>query len=112
MSKNNSIMIKIMNELVNIYLHHGCDNVMINLRCTEKMGVVELQGVINSIEKSILNELKISLNTSRRDDTEEYYWALLGSDYSSELNLLDAMVDEGNVSYENEILKIKVIRRF
>ncbi|MBC7088106.1 MAG: hypothetical protein H5T96_06405 [Tissierellales bacterium] len=112
MNKNELIMIKIMNELVHIYLNHGCNNVNINLVFDENKGMVELQGAVKNIDESVLNKLKMSLNTPRRDDTEEYYWGLLGSDYSSQLNLLDAMVDEGQLNYDNGILTLKVIRRF
>ncbi|HOK63685.1 MAG TPA: hypothetical protein PK083_01575 [Soehngenia sp.] len=111
MNKNDSILVRIMNELLKIYLSYGCEDVTINFKKSDKMGLISLEGSVEKIDDAILRELQISLNTPRRDDTEEYYYKLLGSDYSFELNLLDSMVDEGNVNYEGGKLKIKVMRK-
>lgn len=111
MNKNDSIMIRVMNELLKIYLFYGCDDIIIDFKKSDKMNIINLEGYIENIDETVIKELQVFLNTPRRDDTEEYYYKLLGSDYSFELNLLDSLVDEGNVNYENGKLKISVIRR-
>jgi hypothetical protein len=111
MNKNDSIMTRVMNELLKIYLFYGCDDITIDFKKTEKMNIINLEGYIENIDEKVIKELQIYLNTPRRDDTEEYYYNLLGGDYSFQLNLLDSLVDEGNVNYENRNLKISVIRR-
>jgi len=47
----------------------------------------------------------------RRQDIEEYYWALNGdNDSSSELSLVGMMTDSVDVNYTNGVLKISLTR--
>ena len=59
----------------------------------------------------ILNDLTSQLNMPRRQDIEEYYWALNGdNDSSSELSLVGMMTDSVDVNYTNDVLKISLTR--
>ena len=58
-----------------------------------------------------LDQIKASLNHPRQSEVEEYYWRLLGSNkQTSQMHLLGALVDDGNIMYEDNRLTIELLR--
>lgn len=112
MKDEKSKMLKIMNELVRFYLKAGNSHVRIALDITEHEGTISLEGCCTRIDPKKLEELNDILNSPRKDEAEEYYWNLVGSNDFSEIHLLGSLVNEGEVYYEGDTLKIKVKRCF
>ena len=69
-------------------------------------------GKIKDIREEELTELINILNTERQHEIEEYYWNLLSeSEEDSELAIVGMMIDQAEVEYKDDILKIKLLRK-
>lgn len=112
MKDEKSKMLKIMNELVRFYLKSGTNNVRIALDLTEHEGIISLEGRCTRIDIKKLEELNDIFNSPRKDEAEEYYWNLVGSNDFSEIHLLGSLVNEGEVYYDGNNLKMLVKRCF
>lgn len=111
MRDEKSKLIKIMNELVRFYLKNGIHHVEMKLDYEKDYGTVSLSGCCAKIEDSVLEDLNQILNSPRKDETEEYYWNLIGSNDFSEMHLLGSLVDCGEVFYDGCNLKINIKRK-
>lgn len=106
-------MIKIMNELVWFYIRLGDNQVSVDLDITETEGIVTLRGSSTcNLDRNTLRELDVVINSPRKDETEEYYWNLMGTSDFSEIHLLGSMVNEGTIECDGNNLVIQVIRKF
>lgn len=105
-------MIKIMNELVWFYIRLGDNHVSVDLDITETEGIVTLRGSTCNLNQDIIRELDSEINSPRKDETEEYYWNLMGSSDFSEIHLLGAMVNEGTIECDGDDLVIQIKRKF
>lgn len=112
MKDEKSKILKIMNELVRFYLKSGNHSMKIALDMTEHEGIISLEGCCTRIDVKKLKELNDIFNSPRKDESEEYYWNLVGSNDFSEIHLLGSLVDEGKVYYDGNILKMRVKRSF
>lgn len=106
-------MIKIMNELVWFYIRLGDNNVSVDLDITDTEGIVTLRGSSScNLDQATLRELDSAINSPRKDETEEYYWNLMGANDFSEIPLLGSMVNEGTIECKGDDLVIQVKRKF
>lgn len=105
-------MIKIMNELVWFYIRHGNNHVSVDLDIKETEGVITLRGASCHMDKDTLMDLNNVVNSPRKDETEEYYWNLMGTSDFSEIHLLGSMVNEGTIDCQGDDLLIRVVRKF
>lgn len=112
MKDEKSRMLKIMNELVRLYLKAGNNHVQIALDITPEEGIISLEGFCTRFTDQQITELNDILNSPRKDESEEYYWNLIGSNDFSELHLLGSLVNDGKAYYDGNLLKIKVRRKF
>jgi len=111
MRDEKSKLIKIMNELARFYLKNGIHHVEMTLDYEKDYGMVHLSGCCNILPDEVIDDLKQILNSPRKDETEEYYWNLIGSNDFSEMHLLGSLVDSGDVYYDGDVLKINVMRK-
>lgn len=112
MKDEKSKMLKIMNELVRFYFKSGNHNVKIALDITDHEGIISLEGCCTKIDVKKLEELNDIFNSPRKDEAEEYYWNLIGSNDFSEIHLLGSLINEGEVYYDGNTLKMRVKRCF
>ena len=112
MKNERSKMIKIMNELVRFYMRSGNNHVSVDLDITDFEGIITLRGCCSKLKQEALMELERVINSPRKDETEEYYWNLMGTSDFSEIRLLGSMVNDGSVKCEDDTLIIKVRRKF
>lgn len=112
MRNERSKMIKIMNELVRFYMRSGNNNVSVDLDITDIEGTITLKGSCTRLNQETLMELDKVINSPRKDETEDYYWNLMGTSDFSEIRLLGSMVNDGSVKCEDDMLIIKVRRKF
>lgn len=103
--------IKILSELTSYLVRIGCSDLHIDFNTKGDITYISFTSVNPDISKQILNDLTSQLNMPRRQDIEEYYWALNGdNDSSSELSLVGMMTDSVDVNYTNDVLKISLTR--
>ncbi|WP_346917485.1 hypothetical protein [Clostridium sp.] len=103
--------IKILGELTSYLVRIGCSDLHIDFNTKGDITYISFISVNPDISEHTLNELTSQLNMPRRQDIEEYYWALNGdNDSSSELSLVGMMTDSVDVNYTNDVLKISLTR--
>lgn len=112
MKNERSRMLKIMNELVRFYMRSGNSKLSIYMDITDVESTISLRGDCTKVNPDTLIELDRSINSPRKDETEEYYWNLIGASGFSEIRLLGSLVDGGTVKYEDNELEIIVRRKF
>jgi len=112
MKDEKSKLLKIMNELVRFYLKAGNHHINIQMDLGDHEGIIILEGCCTRISDEQIRELDSIINSPRKDEAEEYYWNLIGSNDFSELHLLGALVNDGEVGYVGNDLRIKVRRKF
>lgn len=104
-------LIKIMNELVNFCLQINMEDLKINFSCREDWGDVSVEGYCENPPMERLKDFEYILNSPRQEELEEYYWNLVGDGYGyMELEMVGTLVDSGNISYKDSILKISISR--
>ena len=103
--------LKIVNELITYFNKLGNSIVHIDLSSDNENSYFNIYGEIKNFSDQELQSLIKILNTPRQHEVEQYYWNLGGeSEYDSELSLVGMMINTAKVSYENNILKISLIR--
>lgn len=110
MVNEKSKIIKIMNELVRFCLNNGIHNINTQLDIEPTYGKICVEGCCNKVSKKAIKEIEEIFNSPYKDESEECYWNLMGSNDYSEMHLLGALITEGKVEYDGEVLKISVIR--
>lgn len=112
MKNERSRMLKIMSELVRFYMSLGNHHVSVDFTITDSEGSITIKGKCPNVSQDTLIGLESSINSPRKDETEEYYWNLMGASDFSEIRLLGSLVNDGSVKYEDEELTIHVRRKF
>ncbi|MEG0614027.1 MAG: hypothetical protein RR486_16145 [Clostridium sp.] len=103
--------IRIISELSGYLVRVGCNDMHIDFNTIDNITHIIFTTTTNCLSEENINELKKLLNLPRRKDIEEYYWELNGDDdFNSELSLIGMMTDSANITYDNNILEINLIR--
>lgn len=103
--------LKIINELMTYLYKLGSKNIQVNLHRNDDKTSFIISGELGIIDDRELNRLKEILSIPRQHEVEEYYWHLGGeSDTEGELSLVGMMIDNVNISYSNNILKLEIQR--
>lgn len=102
---------KIINELCAFCNLHGAHNFNLELKIMEK----EVQFIVTASKVTVsekeMEQLLKRLNVGRRREMEQNYWGAGGrSDTNAELLMVGMMIDEANVSYEDEVMIITLTR--
>jgi hypothetical protein len=103
--------IKIISELLIFCNLQGARDYKIDLNVRDKeMEFVVTASNVRLTDKEMEQLLK-RLSVGRRREMEQNYWGAGGkSDIKSEMLMVGMMVDEADVSYENEELRIRLLR--
>lgn len=105
-------LIKLMNELINFCLEIGMVALKINFISHTKGGEITVSGYVENPPLDELRDLEEILNMPRQEELEECYWMLVGDGHGmQELEMVGTLVDNGSVSYDNNILTIYICRR-
>lgn len=111
MRHNNQRNIKIVSELMNFCYNNGGKNMTMDVKTEQNKTLIYIKSKIENLSKPTLESSKKLLNAPRCHEIEEYYWNLTGDDDTdSELTLVGMMTDETSITYEDNILEIKVLR--
>ncbi|WP_138207952.1 hypothetical protein [Haloimpatiens lingqiaonensis] len=112
MKHNNQRNIKIVSELMNFCYSNGGKNMTIDVKTEEDRTLIYIKSKIENLSEATLEISRKLLNAPRCHEIEEYYWNLTGDDDTdSELTLVGMMTDETCITYEDNILEIKVVRK-
>ena len=103
--------LRIVNELMTYLYKLGSKDINVILQKEDYNTVIIVWGKINNINTDDLDNLTTVLNTNRQHEVEETYWHLGGeSESDGELSLVGMMIDEAEITYSNNILKLEVYR--
>lgn len=103
--------LKIINELIAYFHKLGNSNIHVDLSSDDSNSYFNIYGEIKVISSEELENLNTILNIPRQHEVEQYYWNLGGEcEFDSELSLVGMMINKAKVSYENDILKISLVR--
>lgn len=104
--------IKIVDELISFYFNIEITDIHIDVQYEEEEIKITLEGNCCYPPDEKLERLQELLNAPRQEELEDYYWELVGeNDHYEELTLLGALVDSGNVEYQDNRLKITVHKK-
>ena len=103
--------LKIINELMTFLHKLGSNNINVTICTEEESTNILLSGEVPNLNKEKLETLVNALNTQRQHEIEEYYWNTLG-DYETDnqLSIIGMMIDKSEVTFNNNILTIKLYR--
>lgn len=104
--------IKIADELIGFCLNLGAHDVDINIKTSDKDIEVVVTAYIPSLSSERVDNVRNQLSCEKQTEVGAYYWELTGENIEySELSLLGMMIDDAEVEYYDEVLKVKVIMR-
>lgn len=105
-------LIKVLDELMNFCFSLGMNDLKIGFDIDNSRGVINIEGPCKSAPISKLQSLEDAFNDARQPEFEEYYWPLIGGDHGyPEIELLGTFIDEGEVTFEDNYLKIYIVRK-
>lgn len=101
----------LVSELLSYLICNGAKDLNIDFHHDDKCSKVIFTQEHCTYSKSFIEDLEHGLNAQRQTEVEGYYWELVGTDdVCNEIHLVGAMIDEAEVFYENETLKIEITR--
>lgn len=103
---------KMVDELTTFFLEHEAENLEIKIHNLKDKDIINVEA--NNLDNTDLcvERLQRFLSYPRELEMEEYYWKLAGDgDSSMELGLVGMMIDEANISYDKNIIKLELIRK-
>lgn len=103
--------INLLSEFTSYLLTMGCTDIHIDYKDEEDGTTINFSSVNDSLTEKNINKLTTLLGTPRRKDIEEYYWELNGNEnFYSELVLIGMMIDSFEVTYNDSLLTVKLVR--
>lgn len=103
--------ISLLSEFTSYLVSLGCDDIHIDFKTKDDAITLNFSAINSELTEKNIAKLTRLLNTPRRQDIEEYYWELNGSEnFYSELALIGMMIDEAQVSYIDNVLNVSLIR--
>lgn len=109
MSHNKMKTIKLASELMAFFFDRGINDINLKIELINGNSIICISGMVENLPSEIIEKTDTRLNTPRQTQVEEYYWELLGeSESSGELSLAGMLTDKAEVTYKNDIFKIKL----
>lgn len=103
--------IKILDELLTYFTKLGNTKLSIEMNEEGSRHHFLIKGPVKELSYKDLDKLRETLNTARQHEIEEYYWQLGGElSFDCELSLVGMMIDSAEISYEDGILSMDIIR--
>lgn len=101
---------KIVSELVAYFSLNDCDQIETSLDLIDYNKSIIIIKVKN-IEQELVNAIIDEIGSARRLEIEEYAWEMVGSgSIGRRLNLVGRLIDQVEVSYEQEYIIFKMLR--
>lgn len=103
----------IVDELITFCYKIDATNIQINIDETKEAHIITISSNFNTYYLHDVQRLNRNLNMGRNEETEEYYWSLMGkADISDdcELHIISSMIDNTDVFIDGDHIKIKLTR--
>lgn len=111
MNQDQEIIIKIIDEMVTYLFHIGAKNIDFNYKNEVKYYTITFKCDYNHDKKDMIYRMVKCINMERQEEMEGYFWELAGQyKKDTELTLVGMMTDEAKVYFDDEIIKILLIR--
>lgn len=105
-------LVKVLDELMNFCFSLGMNDLKIDFKLEKTKGEINIEGPCEDAPCDTLKSLEDALNDTRQPEFEEYYWPLMGGEHGYlEIELLGTFIDEGTVLFEDNYLKIYILRK-
>lgn len=105
-------LVKVLDELINFCFTLDMHDLKIDFKINNEYGEVTLEGPCESPPLDQFQQLEDAFNATRQPEFEEYYWPLIGGDHSyPQIELLGTFIDEGSIIFEDNYLKIYILRK-
>ena len=86
-------------------------NLHIDVTYVDLQVKIILEGAIENLPQKDLDKIIYILNEPRQEELDEYYWNLAGDNRHPELNLFGTLVDNADIEYTDNILRVTVISK-
>ncbi len=104
---------KIIDELTTVFLRNKASKIDIKLRKNTNEYLLKFSVKGLDYQLFFLDDFIEELDKKREDNAEEYYWQLNGTNENlGELHLIGMMIDDFQVKVEDDMLILKIIRKF
>lgn len=111
MRHNKKRLSKIIDELINYFFKIGSKNIHIDVLDEKKQYIITFTCDTKKIKEEDINLLVKCLNTDKSEEMEEYYWELTGEcDTDSELSIVGMMIDDFEISINNQHMELILYR--
>jgi hypothetical protein len=103
--------LRILNELITYLYKLGAHDIHVTMHTEENSSQFLIWGKVREIDDIELSNLINILNTKRQHEVEEYYWSLGGEyELDGELSLVGMMIDKADITFNDNILTLKIYR--
>jgi len=94
------------------YCHNlGALDYHIDMKTESGVSKIHVRCTIPNVSEEVLSGMKWELNLPRQKEIEQEFWGLSGDDDTeAELALVGMMIDEAEVTYEDGVLTLDLIR--
>jgi hypothetical protein len=102
---------KMVGELMNYLFYMGATDINIDYKDTDTRFEIICKSSFEGESSKKIEKLTKLLKSNKREEMEEYYWALTGDcDVANELSLVGMMVDESRIQYDGNYIEISLVR--
>lgn len=99
-------IIKITNELVRLFFSLDILSLQIDIQHEDLNVTIILDGTIKNLSQVKLDKIRTILNEPRQEELDEYYWYLAGDNEHPSLNLFGTLIDNADVEYKDDKLRV------
>lgn len=105
-------LVKVLDELMNFCFSLDMNDLKIEFNISKTEGTINIEGPCQAAPIDQLQDLEDAFNDTRQPEFEEYYWPLMGGEHGyPEIELLGTFIDKGKVTFEDNYLKMCIIRK-
>ncbi len=105
-------LVKVLDELMNFCFSLDMNDLDIKFNIDKTKATINIEGPCKDAPLDKLQSLEDAFNDTRQPEFEEYYWPLMGGEHGyPEIELLGTFIDWGKITYENNYLKMCIIRK-
>lgn len=104
-------VMKIITEITSFLLHIGAKKITMDYEESDEAFLITLEGNYQKKYMKDIYQVVKYLNYDREVEMEEYYWELSGNyNMDTELTLVGMMTDDATVYYDDEKVRVCLVR--
>lgn len=105
---------RILNDLVSYCYYEGAEEFEMGIKHNSAEDSIQMRVAcpIEGLDTGKVEEMRKMLSLPRQGEVEQNYWELSGeTEFGGELSLVGAMSDKAEVSYEDGVLRVTILRK-